>query len=92
MLIVTGVMITWVLIVLVGQTVQVMQKVGWVPVTPIENLELPYWTGVWLGVYPTWEGLLAQVAAGDVRDRELLRGGGASAAASGRGFSRRRSA
>ena len=64
MLVVTGVMITWVLIVLVGQTVQVMQKVGWVPVTPIENLELPYWAGVWLGVYPTWEGLIAQVAAG----------------------------
>jgi high-affinity iron transporter len=64
MLIVTGVMITWVLVVLVGQTVQVMQKVGWVPVTPIEGLELPYWAGVWLGLYPTWEGLIAQVAAG----------------------------
>ena len=38
MLIVTGVMITWVLVVLVGQTVQVMQKVGWIPVTPIEGL------------------------------------------------------
>ena len=63
MLIVTGVMITWVLVVLVGQTVQVMQKVGWVPVTPVEHLELPYWAGVWLGVYPTWEGLLAQAAA-----------------------------
>ena len=63
MLIVTGVMITWVLVVLVGQTVQVMQKVGWVPVTPIEHLELPYWAGVWLGVYPTWEGLMAQAAA-----------------------------
>ena len=63
MLIVTGVMITWVLVVLVGQTVQVMQKVGWVPVTPIEGLELPYWAGVWLGLYPTWEGLIAQAAA-----------------------------
>ena len=53
-------MITWVLVVLVGQTVQVMQKVGWIPVTPIEGLELPYWSGVWLGLYPTWEGLIAQ--------------------------------
>ena len=51
------------LVVLVGQTVQTMQKVGWVSVTPIEGLELPYWSGVWLGVYPTWEGLLAQAAA-----------------------------
>ena len=31
--------------------------------TPIEGLELPYWAGLWLGVYPTWQGLLAQVAA-----------------------------
>ncbi len=64
MLMVTGVMITWVLVVLVGQTVQMMQKVGWIPVTPIEGLELPYSTGVWFGLYPTWEGLIAQTAAG----------------------------
>jgi high-affinity iron transporter len=63
MLIATGLMITWVLVVLVGQTVQTMQKVGWVPVTPVEGLELPYWAGLWLGIYPTWEGLLAQCAA-----------------------------
>ena len=60
MLIATGLMITWVLVVLVGQTVQTLQKVGWVPVTPIEGLDLPYWGGLWLGLYPTWEGLVAQ--------------------------------
>ena len=63
MLIATGLMITWVLVVLVGQTVQTLQKVGWVPVTPIEGLDLPYWGGLWLGLYPTWEGLVAQAAA-----------------------------
>jgi hypothetical protein len=63
MLVATGLMITWVLIVLVGQTVQTLQKVGWVGVTPVEGLELPYWAGVWLGLYPTWQGLLAQAAA-----------------------------
>ena len=63
MLVATGLMITWVLIVLVGQTVQTLQKVGWVGVTPVEGLELPYWSGVWLGLYPTWQGLLAQAAA-----------------------------
>ena len=31
MLVVTGVLITWVLVVLVGQTVQTMQTVGWCP-------------------------------------------------------------
>jgi high-affinity iron transporter len=63
MLMVTGLMITWVLVALVGQTVQVLEKVGWVPVTPVEGLHLPYWSGVWLGVYPTWEGLISQAAA-----------------------------
>lgn len=63
MLVATGLMIPWVLVVLVGQTVQTLQKVGSVPVTPIEALELPYWAGLWLGVNPTWEGLVAQAAA-----------------------------
>ena len=63
MLVVTGILITWVLVVMVGTTVQTLQKVGWVAVTPIDGLELPYWTGLWLGVYPTWEGVLAQAAA-----------------------------
>jgi high-affinity iron transporter len=63
MLIATGVLITWVLVVMVGTTVQTMQKVGWVAVTPIEGLELPYWAGLWLGLYPTWQGIGAQVAA-----------------------------
>jgi high-affinity iron transporter len=63
MLIATGLLITWVLVVMVGTTVQTLQKVGWVGVTPIEGLELPYWAGLWLGVFPTWQGVLAQVAA-----------------------------
>jgi high-affinity iron transporter len=63
MLVSTGILITWVLVVLVGQTVQTMQKVGWAPVSPIEGLQLPYWSGIWLGLYPTWQGLCAQAAA-----------------------------
>jgi high-affinity iron transporter len=63
MLMATGVMITWVLVVLVGQTVQTMQVVGWIPVTPIDGFRPPYWAGIWLGVYPTWQGLLAQTGA-----------------------------
>ncbi len=63
MLIATGLLITWVLVVMVGTTVQTMQKVGWIGVTPIEGLELPYWAGLWLGVFPTWQGVLAQGAA-----------------------------
>ena len=63
MLIATGILMTWVLVILVGTTVQTFQVVGWMPVTPIEGLQLPYWTGTWLGIYPTWEGVAAQVAA-----------------------------
>jgi hypothetical protein len=63
MLIATGVLITGVLVVLVGQTVQTMQAVGWLPVAPVEGLTLPYWAGTWFGVFPTWQGLALQAAA-----------------------------
>ncbi|HEY7076413.1 MAG TPA: FTR1 family protein, partial [Solirubrobacteraceae bacterium] len=62
MLVVTGVMIGFVLVVMVGQTARTMQGVGWLPITPIGG-EPPYWLGVWFGVYPSWETLGAQLAA-----------------------------
>jgi high-affinity iron transporter len=62
MLIVTGVMIGAVLVMMVGQTVRTMQGTGWVPITPLD-VDIPYWSGQWLGVYPTWETIGAQVAA-----------------------------
>ncbi len=63
MLMATGLLILWVLVVMMGTTVQTLQVVGWVPVTPVEGLQLPYWAGLWFGIFPTWEGLLAQGAA-----------------------------
>jgi high-affinity iron transporter len=36
---------------------------SWLPVSPVDGLELPYWAGLWLGLFPTWEGLLAQAGA-----------------------------
>ena len=63
MLVVTGVLIGAVLITLVGSTVHVMQAVGWVPVTPIVVLAIPYWLGNWFGVYPTWQTCLGQIGA-----------------------------
>ena len=39
-----------------------MQGTGWVPITPID-ITLPYWPGLWLGVYPTVETIGAQIAA-----------------------------
>jgi high-affinity iron transporter len=63
MLIATGVLITAVLAVLVGKTVQTMQVVGWAPVTPVDGLTVPYWAGLWFGIHPTWQGLGAQAFA-----------------------------
>jgi len=63
MLIVTGVMIGVVLLQMVGNTVHVMQVVGWMPIHPIRWLELPYWLGMWFGLYSTWEGIGLQFGA-----------------------------
>ena len=63
MLKMTGVMLAFVLVTMVGTTVHVLQVVGWAPITPIAELRLPYWTGVWLGTYATWEGVIAQALA-----------------------------
>ncbi|MFN4294348.1 MAG: FTR1 family protein [Thermoflexales bacterium] len=63
MLVVTGVMIGFVLLVMVGNTVHIMQVVGWLPLTPIRWLSLPYWFGIWFGTYATVEGLALQTAA-----------------------------
>ncbi|WP_407569323.1 FTR1 family protein [Deinococcus altitudinis] len=57
----TGMMICAVLAVMVGNTVHVLQLVGWFPVHGVAGLELPSWMSLWLGVYPTWEGLVMQV-------------------------------
>jgi high-affinity iron transporter len=62
MLIVTGVLLTAVLVIMVGKTARTLQGVGWLPITPIDA-DLPYWTGIWLGVFPTIETIVAQAAA-----------------------------
>jgi high-affinity iron transporter len=63
MLVVTGILIGAVLLVMVGNTTHVLQIVGWMPLHPIRAVTLPYWSGLWFGVYATWEGLCLQAAA-----------------------------
>jgi high-affinity iron transporter len=63
MLVVTGILIGGVLLVMVGHTVHVLQAVNWLTITPLHNLSLPYWLGLWFGVFPTWEGIAGQIAA-----------------------------
>jgi high-affinity iron transporter len=62
MLVYTGVMIGFVLVVMVGQTARTMQGTGWLSITSLGS-ELPYWLGLWFGVYPTWETVGAQIAS-----------------------------
>ncbi len=60
MLVWTGVLIGAVLLVMVGNTAHVLQLVGWLPLHPVRWLTLPYWAGMWFGLYPTWEGFALQ--------------------------------
>jgi high-affinity iron transporter len=62
-LIVTGIMIGAVLLQMVGSTAHIMQVVGWVPIHVIQGLNIPIWLGTWFGVYPTWEGVVLQLAS-----------------------------
>lgn len=62
MLILTGVLIALVLAVMVGTTVHNLQGIGWLPTTPTA-FAVPMAWSTWLGVFPTWEGIFAQVGS-----------------------------
>ena len=53
MLVATGILIAGVLVVMVGNTVHVLQAVNWLTFTPIHGLSIPYQLGLWFGLYPT---------------------------------------
>jgi high-affinity iron transporter len=63
LLISTGVMLGFVLLIMVGEQAQEMQLANWIPTTKIGALEsvTPEWMGVWFAVYPTVETLAAQL-------------------------------
>ena len=65
MLIITGVMLGFVLLVMVGEEAFEMQQAGWIPKTTIALLDgkIPDWAGVWFSLFPTWETIIAQVIA-----------------------------
>ena len=62
MLILTGVLLAGVLIVMIGESAQELQEAGWLP-THLLSLPIPEWVGVWFAIFPTLEGLIAQVLA-----------------------------
>src|SRR3954471_18598414 len=62
MLVVTGVLVAFVLVVMIGGTALTFQDLGWLPrhETPFT---LPQWMGSWFEMYSTWETLAAQFLA-----------------------------
>jgi high-affinity iron transporter len=65
MLVITGVLLSGVLLVMVGEQAQEMQAAHWLPTTPIHALDgiVRPWMGVWLSVFATVETLAAQALA-----------------------------
>jgi high-affinity iron transporter len=62
MLIVTGVMIGFVLVVMIGGTAATFQDLGWLPKHDL-GVAIPDWAGRWFEVYPTVETIAVQLMA-----------------------------
>src|SRR3954470_5616508 len=63
MLVLTGVLVGFVLVVMIGGTALSFQDLGWLPRHPTP-FTVPAWMGAWFEMYSTWETLAAQVLAG----------------------------
>jgi high-affinity iron transporter len=62
MLVATGILLGFVLLVMVGESVQELQLAGWLPTTPI-GVGFPGSVQLWFATFPTVEGLAAQLGA-----------------------------
>ena len=62
MLVATGVLLGFVLLVMVGESIQELQQAAWLPAHSI-GVSFPGWVGLWLATFPTIEGLVAQALA-----------------------------
>lgn len=62
MLVLTGILLGFVLLVMVGEQVQEMQLANWLGTHDIAWLQpfAPDWAGMWFGFFPNWEGLIGQ--------------------------------
>ena len=60
MLVLTGIMLGFVLVVMVGESVLEMQQANWIGTTTLK-INMPDWLNTWFAVYPSAESLLAQV-------------------------------
>ena len=78
MLIATGVLLAFVLLVMVGTTARTLQGIGWLPITPHRRRAARTGPARGSGVFPTWESLSAQAVAMIDRLRLVLPGRGAA--------------
>ena len=60
LLIITGGLLLFVLLVQVGEEVNEMQLAGWIGTTQLHWLAIPGWMGTWLSLFDNWETFGAQ--------------------------------
>ena len=64
MLVLTGVLLTGVLFVMVGEEVNEMQLAGWIGTTLIPGLQgVPAWAGLWFSIFPNVQTFVGQTLA-----------------------------
>ena len=63
LLIITGVMLLFVLLVSVGEEVNEMQLAGWIGASEIHWLHIPGWMGTWFSLFNNWETFVGQFFA-----------------------------
>ncbi|HEY3960607.1 MAG TPA: FTR1 family protein [Solirubrobacteraceae bacterium] len=63
LLVITGVMLLFVLVVAVGEEVNEMQLAGWIGTTEIQGLSIPGWMGTWFSLFNNWETFIGQFIA-----------------------------
>jgi high-affinity iron transporter len=63
LLIITGIMLLFVLLVSVGEEVNEMQLAGWIGTTEVHGLHIPGWMGTWFSLFNNWETFIGQAIA-----------------------------
>ena len=63
MLIATGALLLFVLLVSVGEEVAEMQLAGWIGTTALPGITFPGWAGTWFSLFANWQTVGAQVGA-----------------------------
>ncbi|HEX5308547.1 MAG TPA: FTR1 family protein [Solirubrobacteraceae bacterium] len=63
LLVITGVLLLFVLLISVGEEVNEMQLAGWIGTTEIHWLSIPGWMGTWFSLFNNWETFAGQLIA-----------------------------